>query len=579
MKSIIKYERFFAYSEEKNKFFYTEFNEGINIIHGKNTSGKSTLIQAILYTFGINDEKNKLDELLKENVLFRLDMTVTCEQSEKISIIRDDEIIVIKRSDKLIKKFTGISGNKAFEHKELKEYLGNLFGFKLYLESTGEYKQASLESMFLPYYIAQDVGWVYRHKSFRGLDFIKNFKRDFFDYYLGIINNYDRDKKYELENLKKEYEEEIKFLLNTERKKDELHLSTLKDEKFINKATEYIEVYKTNKSELIELEKKYLIQSNKLAYLEQRKSMLARVKQALKKQVPFENDCPTCNQELPTSIEAIYEFYQDYSDTEKQIIEINTIIKNLKETKGCINSLKADIQKYKELVSKDYAILVKYNVDDLTFNTWIDNKTNVKLSETITTKIGEITIKLDETINQLRDFKTDEEIMKERDNKDYQFKSYFENSLLALGVKKFDDNRFLLLYKIPAFPKQGVELLKTLLAYSFSFNKIIEQTDYVHRFPFMLDAIFEGDLEDENRNIILKYIYNNQPKDTQVIMSISDSKSNKTSVQDYNKIHFFNQANLICIGKNSHERAFLSEYKNEYNNYLEETLTYIDSSI
>ncbi|MCK9225748.1 MAG: ATP-binding protein [Candidatus Muirbacterium halophilum] len=579
MKSTIKYERFFAYSEENNKFFYTEFNKGINIIHGKNTSGKSTLIQAILYTFGINDEKNKLNELLKENVLFRLDMTMTYEQSEKISIIRDDEIIVIKRSDKLIKKFTGISGNKAAEHTELKEYLGHLFGFKLSLESAGEYKQASIESMFLPYYIAQDVGWVYRHKSFRGLDFIKNFKRDFFDYYLGIINDYDRDKKYKLENLKKEYDDEIKFLLNTERKKDELHLSILKDEKFIIKATEYIEMYKTNKSKLIELEKKYLIQSNKLAYLEQRKSMLARVKKALKKQIPFENDCPTCNQQLPTNIEAIYEFYQDYTDTEKQIIEINAIIKGLKDTKGSIHSLKSDIQKYKELVSKDYEILVEYNIDNLTFNTWIDNKTNVKLSETITTKIGEMTIKLKETIKQLSYFKTAEEIMKERDNKDYQFKHYFEDSLSALGVKEFDNNRFLLLYKIPAFPKQGVELLKTLLAYSFSFNKIIEHTDYVHRFPFMLDAIFEGDLEDENRNIILEFIYKNQPKDTQIIMSIADSTKNKTTAQEYNTIHFENQANLICIGKNSEERAFLSEYKNEHSNYLEKTLAYLDSNI
>lgn len=575
MKSTIIFKRFFAYSEQKNKFFNTEFSEGINVIHGKNTSGKSTLIQSILYTFGINDEKNKLNDLLEEKVIFRLDFLLKKEALEQISIIRNDDIIVIKRDDKNIKKFIGISGNNAAEHISLKEYIGNLFGFKLNLESSGEYKQAPLEAMFLPYYISQDVGWVYRHKSFRGLDFIKNFKNDFFDYYLGIVDEYDRNKKYKLETLKKEYENEIKFLLNMERKDDNLKLSILQDEEFQLKAMQYIDTYKINKSELIKFEKEYLIESNKLAYLEQRKNILSRIKKAQNNQVPFENDCPTCNQELPKSIEAIYKFYQDFDDTVKQITEIDKIINELKNKKGRINSLINSIQQYKELVSKDYDTLVKYNIENLTFMTWIDNKTNVKLSENITSKIGIVTIELDKTINELKQFKTDEDITKERNEKDYQFKLYFEKSLSEVGVKKFENNRFYYLYKIPAFPKQGVELLKTLLAYCFSFNKIIEQTDYVHRFPFMLDAIFEGDIEDENRKIILDFIYRNSPKDTQILMSIADSKNNKTSAKDYNQKHLEDKAKLICIGKNSEERAFLSKYNNEYNDYLEETLSFI----
>lgn len=54
MKTIIEYDRFFAFSEKTNKCFHAKFEKGINLIYGKNTSGKSTLIQAINYTFGIN---------------------------------------------------------------------------------------------------------------------------------------------------------------------------------------------------------------------------------------------------------------------------------------------------------------------------------------------------------------------------------------------------------------------------------------------------------------------------------------------------------------------------------------------
>ena len=66
MKLIIEYKRFLAYSEKINKGFFTTFSEGVNIIYGKNTSGKSTLLQAIHYTFGINDEQHKLEEILNE---------------------------------------------------------------------------------------------------------------------------------------------------------------------------------------------------------------------------------------------------------------------------------------------------------------------------------------------------------------------------------------------------------------------------------------------------------------------------------------------------------------------------------
>ena len=575
MKATVEYKRFFAYSEDKNKYFNTEFRPGINLIYGKNTSGKSTVMQAIHYTFGINDEKYKLAEVLNEKVVFRLDFVLKNEFTENISIIRDDEFIVIKRENHPIIKFTGISGNNSEEHKILKEYLGNLFGFNLYLESSGEYKQASIEAMFLPYYIAQDVGWVYRHKSFRGLDYVKNFKRDFFDYYLGIINDYDREEKQKLENEKKLYENQIVFLNETESKNDELQLSKLKDEKFIIKANKYIDRYKNNKTSLIVDEKEYLLACNKLTFLNERYSVLKKVRTALKNQNPLENDCPTCKQNLPSTTEAVYEYFQDLGDTEKQLKEIDKNGEKLKKLKGRINSLELKIEEQRKIVSNDYNVLLKYNIEDLSFNTWIDNKANVKLTENILTQIGEKIIVLTEVNKKLKNFKTDDEIINERNSKDYIFKGYFETYLSELDVKEFNNDSFLLLYKIPAFPQQGVELLQTLLAYNFAFNKIIKQTKYVHRFPFMMDAIFKEDIDDTNKSLILKFIHKNKLSDTQIIMSIADSEENTTSAIDYNREYLNNEANLILIN-NERKRAFLSDYSNEYEGYLEQTLKFIE---
>ena len=41
MKSNLIIKKLFVYSEKNKKFFYTEFSDGVNIIYGKNTAGKS----------------------------------------------------------------------------------------------------------------------------------------------------------------------------------------------------------------------------------------------------------------------------------------------------------------------------------------------------------------------------------------------------------------------------------------------------------------------------------------------------------------------------------------------------------
>lgn len=566
MKTIIEYTRFFAYSESINKCFYTKFESGVNIVYGKNTSGKSSLIQAINYTFGINDEKHKLSEIIEENVIFRLDFKLIKDLTENITIIRDNEFIYIKRENQPIKKFLGIGGDASVEHKQLKYYLANLVGFNLFLENTNEYKLASLEAMFLPYYVAQDYGWVLALKSFRGLDYFKNFKTDYYDYYLGITNEYDREEKQRLELEKKNYESEIKFLTTIGQKKDELQLSKLKDEVFIRKSSEYIDTYKKDKSELIKKEKGYLILCNEVKYLEERLNITRRIKRATTGKGPFNNDCPTCHQKLPSTIEIMYEYFQDIDDTDSQLIDIK---KKIKDKIGAIHSTQKSIEELRHAISSNYSILNNYQVDDLTINTWIDNKANVQLSNMILKQIGEIEIRLQRTVSSLKKFKSDNDVNQERNKKDLIFKGYFNSYLGQLNVKGFNEDYSL--YKMKLFPQQGVELLKTLLAYYFSYNKIIKQTVYVHRFPFVMDAIFKEDVDEGNRALILKFIYEHMPNDTQIIFSIAESKENNKTAKEYNKEYLNDEAHLILINKET-ERAFLSDYKQEFDDIKNETL-------
>lgn len=568
----VNYNRFFAFSNKENKYFDTTFSKGINIVHGKNTSGKSTFIQALNYTFGINDEKIKLADLLAESVIFRLDLTIHNPVATSVSIVRYDEIVSIQVGKKQPVKFIGIGGNNSREHVKLKMFLSDLFGFTLHLEYDNEYKPASLEAMFLPYYIAQDVGWVYRHKSFRGLDFVKNFKNDFFDYYLGIINNYDHLEKTRLDKEKKDLEAESRLLHKIEQSSKTYKLAKMKDEVFTAKTNEYIEPYKENKSELIKLEKEYLLACNKITLLEESRKVLLRVKRSLDANILSATKCPTCSHDLSHSIEDTYNYLQDKNDTEKQIKELNENIKDLKESQGKLNSIINNIDEKRKIIEQDYYELLEYRVDNVTLESWLKNKVNVEVAGELISRLGEITSKIHDIETALSKFKTDETVKEERMNASYTFKSTFEKYTSELKVKPFENDRFYLLYDIPAFPKQGVELLKTLLAYNFTFVETIKKTKYVHVLPFVLDAIFEGDFEDESKDEILTFIKNHVPLDQQCIFSIADSKSNANSATSYNMKHFKGKANLICIGENTKQRSFLTKYKFEDNKYINETM-------
>lgn len=573
MKTVLKYKSFFAYSENSNKYFFTKFEDSINIVYGRNTSGKSTLIQAILYTFGINDVKTQLSEINEENPIFRLDCElIQREKTYKLIVIREDENLYIKRENEPVKTFFGIGGNSSAEHSKLKNYLYNLFEFNLHLQKKDEIVKASIETIFLPYYIAQSTGWVYLRKSFGGLEFYKNFKNDYLDYYLGIENNVDRLDKQKLEKEKESYINEIKFYNEIETKNGEFALTKLVDENFINKTKDYIKEFEKKQNELVEKEKEYILKCNKLSFYDTRLSVLNRVKRNHKKQNPESGICPVCNHKINFSLETVYNYQQDLNDTEEQIKKIR---KNQKETQSTINSLNTKILGLKEKIENEYEVIKEYNVQNITFENWLDNKSISRLIKNIDLKRTTLHSELDTVIKNLKKYKTDKEIEDLRSENDNNFAITFKKYLEKLEVdnkimKK--EYKYTTLYKSSIFPLQGVELHKTILAHNFAFNKIIYDTKNIHRLPFLIDAIFKEDIDDGNKKLILDFINKNKPTDIQMIISIAYKEDeNQSIIRKYNKNNFDNQANLICIGDGKDKRAFLKIHNNEYDDLIQKT--------
>lgn len=568
------FDTLFIYSEKHSKFFYKEFSSGINLIHGPNTSGKSSLVQSLIYTFGINDGKDHLEELLGLDLFFRLDGTISKNGiQEKITLIREGGNLFIKIANKPLKVFNGINGNNSFEHKKLKHFFHDLFDFNLFLESKDEYKEAPIEAVFLPYYISQSVGWVYLRKSFSSLDFYRNFKDDYLDYYLGIETAVDRLAKKKLEENALRIQKEQSFLSEIENEHMPIQVSKITDENFTEKSLQYLEEFRVLQEEVAQKEKEYLFKSNELSFLNERKSVVFRIKSNQNNQDPKEDNCPMCSQLLPYNLQINYIHQQEVNDTLQQY---DTIKSKIISVQSQVNSLKSKIERYKGQINSKYQVFKNYSNQEISVDSWLNTKANIRLNENILNRLGQLTIDLKQAKKALEVYKTEDEVAEERNKKSYIFKETFTTYLAELKVKQLSDERYTSLYKISAFPFQGVELHKTIMAYHFAFNSLIKNTPDIHRLPFILDAVFKEDLDDYNEDLIIEFIAKNKPKDTQLFMTISEKTTKESQVARYKKSYLSADSKLIQIGNGQDTRTLLSNYSGQHKELLSDTLNIIN---
>ncbi|MGJ7473266.1 hypothetical protein ACSFEV_05645 [Pseudomonas fulva] len=574
MSTNLTFDRLFVSSESHDVCFYSEFSPGANIISGRNTSGKSSLIQSLLYTFGVNDLKENLSEILNCQPTFRVDFSKTVEdQEEKYTIIRTQSSIYVKEPSGKVVPFHGINADNSAEHIVLKEYVRNLVGFNLQLEQKGELKSAPLECMFLPYYISQSVGWVYLRESFSNLQYYKGFKDDYLDYYLGVSNNFDRVEHRQLTQKKDKLSSDISNLRRYG-KKAEFQFANLVDEEFGAQAEEYIDSYIKLSSALEEERRKYINLCNKLSLLQNHHKILKRTKSNIKKQNYNDVDrCPACTQILTYSLEGLYSHYQKYNDT----VELEShITEQLTDKKSEIHTSSKKITSMSNEILDNYGTLLNNTVDGVSFDQWISNKANVVLYRKMQADIENYENELVSIKTSLDSMATEKETLSKRTNREAEFKKLFVKYMSLLQLKPLTDSRYLDLYKISSFPRQGVELHKTVMAYHFALNSLIANSKFAHRLPFLLDAILKEDIDETNLNIILSFIGNNLPSDTQAFISISehvrDEAASDEALKPIERIkvsvikdtYFPENSKLIYIGEGKSERSFLSQPLDKY---------------
>lgn len=552
-----------VYSPNDEKGFHTEFSDSVNIVHGRNTSGKSTLIQSVIYAMGINDSKDNLNDINSDDVFFRLDCVLkNSEKNYNLVFVRSNATLVLQKGNEPPVRFDGINSNNSYEYDRYKQLLSKLIGFDLVLQKQSELIGAPLEAALLPYYISQSVGWVYIRESIGDYRFYKDFKFDYLDYYCGIKSDHNRIIKYNLEKEKKELSFELKQLDSYEAKNEELKISKLLDERFKGEAENYLEGYQSLNKDLSEKEAEHTKLCNKISMLRGRQKVLSQIISNIKNQKPKIDQCPTCDQNLPGDLKEFYKYSQDINDALK---EKGIVQEKIKNNATQLNSAEKLVTSLRTKIEADYAVLRRLKSDNITFDSWLDHNANLRVLKNISIKKASCEKRIDGINSDIEKIGNGADIDSLRKSKERDFLSIFKRKILALGVQLPKETKYQELYSLNSFPYQGVELHQLLMAYNFSFYEMVMKNNSLHSFPFLLDAVFKEDIDTDSRSNIFKFLSQETKSSGQVIFSVAEYKGDETSsnplfnIETIKNEYFTSATKLICIGDSKTKRSFLSE--------------------
>jgi len=551
-----------VYSENSEEGFHTEFSETVNIVHGRNTSGKSTLIQSIIYSMGINDSKENLNNINNTGVFFRLDCELdTGVKILKLVFVRSDDTLVVKQGADQPIRFDGINSNNSYEYGRYKKLFSKIIGFDLALQKQSELISAPLEAALLPYYISQSVGWVYIRESIGDYRFYKDFKFDYLDYYCGIESGHDRINKYNLEKEKKELIFELKQLDSYESKEEGLKISKILDDRFKGKAVDFLEEYQGLNKNLSTKEAEHTKLCNKTSMLRGRQKVLSQIIANIKNQRPKVDQCPTCEQNLPGDLEDYYKYSQDVNDALK---ERERVKENIKASVAKLNSVEKHITSLRVKVEEDFGILRRLKVENITFDSWLDHNANLRMLANLSIKKISCEKRMEIINKEIEDIGGGLDIESLRREKEKYFLTIFKAKARALAVNLPKERKYQDLYSLSSFPYQGVELHQLLMAYNFSFYEMVLKNSNIHSFPFLLDAVFKEDIDIESRSKIFDFLSSETKSSGQVIFSVAEYKGDDTSadplfnIETIKDTYFSSDTKLICIGDSKTKRSFLS---------------------
>lgn len=515
-------------SLREKKAIKVKFDSSRTIIKGSNQIGKSSLIKSIYYTLGANPA------VINDNWM----------KIEPISLLRfsvDDLNLSIVRYDK--KTFIVIDENNhtnVFNFKELSIYLNNIFDFNLVLTNRqGDPEIPPPTYLFLPFYVDQDKSWSDNLNSFSNLNQFSTWKKSVLDYHSGIRGNEYYKTKSEFDSIKNDYEETEKEINTLNRILVSIKSKLKKEyfdvdiDSFSNEIAELLSECEKLKEEQFKLKQKLTLLYDERTILQSRLSIVtSSMKES---ELDYEHvlkdfndyiDCPTCGASYENDFSARFSIVNDVQSLQDILIDLKTGILAKNEEIRIVNSLftqkKIDFERIQELLNKKKS--------DVKLSDIIENEGKKRVQEVfqqeqneIYSKLGSAKIKLDGLDNRIKLMTKDGQGKKTNIMNYYREKLKFNLDSLNINVDKTSPGIFERMDS--KIKEQGSNLPRALLGYYFAILQVMNKYSTSTFCPIVIDSPNQQEQDEFNLKAIMDFILNNQPKESQLILSLVDDSN------------------------------------------------------
>jgi hypothetical protein len=518
-------------SQKEKKARKIQFEKRRTLIHGKNHTGKSSLIKSIYWAFGTEPLFNQKFKNGNVSALVKFHI-----DSSSYSILREGKLFgLFDANGDLIKKFTSVSN-------ELAPYLGNLFDFQpKFQNQANKFVIPPPAHLFLPYYIDQDASWSKSWDSFKQLQQIKDYRNQGISYHSGIRPNEYYNTKEEIqefigiiEETDREQKTTSKILEDIQSKLSQTNFNIDVDA-FKEEITELLteskslmakeEVLKNKLHELYHLKATFEIQINlvKQALIESNKDL-----KFVTEELPEVIGCPTCGAKYNNSFSERFEIAQDEERSKDLLFELN---KDLEEVETEIRTQNEKLTTVSGEVTRINQILAEKK-GDLQLKDIIDNAGKNQVKSLFKDRQQSLNAVLYETAAKKEVLEKKLKAFEKKERKEEILNFY--RSRLASYLKKLDihslteEDYHSISTKIES-KETGSSRPRALIAYYFTFFHLMSKFSNSIYCPLIIDSPNQQDQDVEHIDKIMEFINENQPEGSQMILGLAE-----TYGQDFN---------------------------------------------
>jgi hypothetical protein len=510
-------------SKIERKAKTVQFHPKTTIVKGTNHTGKSSLLKSIYSTFGATP-KIVHPKWQNADVISAVKFSV---DNQDYTILRKDKFYaVFNHVTESIETFNSVT-------KGLGPYLSTILGFKIKLTS----KQGDLiipppAYYFLPFYVDQDAGWKANWSSFDKLFHLRGtWKKDMANYHSGIKPNEYYETKAEIQKYNtvvSSLESEKKFNQNVSNKLIEQFNRVQLDidmEAFKREIDELVMLYHSLQEKGNALQERIVELNNKKISLKSHISIIKNTMVELNRDYQFaikedeKVSCPTCGNIYENSFVERFDLAKDEDRCQELLIEKELELREI-EVEIAIqyqsfNNNNAEVEKIKETLDKKQG--------EITLRDLIKNEGKKELRVILDSDISRLNKDIVENIEEIDRLKDN---LKFYDDKERQkeirtlYTDTMNNLLLKLDVHTMSQKSFKAIDSV--IKETGSSLPRALLAYYYSFLKVVNKYSTATFCPIVIDSPNQQDQSPENLRKMINVILGEQPKNSQIILGVRE---------------------------------------------------------